>query len=170
MLARWRSSCSLTIMPKSIHTLHINWKICYWHLFPLILSVQRAGHYFSAKLFRWPLALWTIFRIKRDILAAAHDVAKINGSQRANVRLGTKHVSAPRQCVERKQPPPQDTLLPTHSTSDLCFFFPPSIQSLTHAWFTSRLKSMCGCSPKSALFFFQECHVWVMAYKNAFYY
>lgn len=126
--------------------------------------------YFTAKSSRWPRALWTIFRIKRDILAAAHDAAKINVSQRANVRLARSRDVLGAQCVERKQPPPQDALLPTHSTSDLCFFFPPSIQGLAHARFASRLKSMCRCSPKSASFFFQECHVWVMAHKNALYY
>lgn len=133
------------------------------------VSISRDHHYFSAKSSRWPLALWTIFWIKRDILAAAHDAAKINGSQRGNVRLARSRDVFGAQCVERKQPPPQDALLPTHSTSDLCFFFPPSIQGLTHAWFASHMKGACGCSPKSVSFFFQECVVWVMAHKNAIY-
>lgn len=148
-----RFLCSPTIVPNSRQILLMNWKTCSWHLFCLIFTVQQAGHYISYKSC-WPLALWTIFRIKRNILAAAHNAAKINVSQWANVRLASSRDVPGAQCVERKQPSPQDAPLPTHSCTDICFFFPPSIQGLTHAWFASRLKSMCCCFPKSAYFFF----------------
>ncbi|KAK2887867.1 hypothetical protein Q8A73_019315 [Channa argus] len=45
---------------------------------------------------------------ERDIVAAAHDAAKINASQRANVTLARRVGVLCALCVERKQPPLQD--------------------------------------------------------------
>lgn len=61
---------------------------------------------------------------ERDLLAAAHDAAKINVSQQANVRLARSGGALGAQCMERKQPPPQDAPAAHIFNSKPLFLFP----------------------------------------------
>lgn len=88
---------------------------------------------------------------ERDILAAAHDAAKINFSQRANVRLARSGGVLGAQCVERKQPPPQDAPA-AHIFNPKPLFLFPSEHPKPYSYLVCKSfdDSECCCFPKSA--------------------
>lgn len=88
---------------------------------------------------------------ERDILAAAHDAAKINASQRANVRVARSGGVLGAQCVERKQPPPQDAPAAHTSNPKPLFLFPSEHPKPYSCLVCKSLDdSECCCLPKSA--------------------
>lgn len=76
---------------------------------------------------------------ERGVSATAHDAAKINASQRANVRLARSGGVLRAQCVERKQPPPQGAPTAHMFNPTPLFLFPPehpeSYSYLVCKWF-----------------------------------
>lgn len=94
-----------------------------------------------------------------DIVAAAHDAAKINISQRANVTLARSGGVLGARCVERKQPPPQDAPA-AHIFKPKPLFLFPSEHPKPYSCLVSRSfdGSECPCSPKSAHDSFIMCH------------
>lgn len=100
-------------------------------------------------------------------LTAAHDAAKINVSQRANVILPRSGGALGAQCVERKQPPPQDTPA-AHILYPKPLFLFPSEHPKPHSCLSCKSfdDSQCCCSPKSAYDPFIMSHHGVIGQKN----
>lgn len=96
---------------------------------------------------------------QRDIVAAAHDAAKINVSQRANVTLARSRGVLGARCVERKQPPPQDAPA-AHIFKPKPLFLFPSEHPKPYSCLVSKSfdDSECPRSPKSAYDSFIICH------------
>lgn len=82
---------------------------------------------------------------ERDIPAAAHDVAKINASQRANVRLARGGGMLRARCVERKQPPPRDAPA-AHTLNPKPLFLFPSPHPRPYSCLVRRSFEGCALS------------------------